>query len=40
MTHVIRCDGCAEVKPCSIKIMQHGGERDCLYLCEECYDKY
>ena len=40
MTHIIRCEGCAETKPCSIKIMQHHHERDCLYLCEDCYDKY
>lgn len=42
MTHVIQCDGCAEVKPCSMKIvvLQQGGDRDCLYLCEECYYKY
>lgn len=40
MSHVVRCDGCAEYRPCNIKTYLQGDVRDFMWLCEECYDKY
>lgn len=40
MNHVMHCNGCAEYRPCTMKMYWVKGERDFLWLCEECYDKY